>query len=67
MKSDYLIIPGVILVTGLFIFAKGFQNNLPLTEIITIFIMFTGFLTGFSLLCASLILALNKILSYFIQ
>jgi hypothetical protein len=36
-------------------------------EIITIFIMFTGFLIGFSLLCASIVISINKIISYFIK
>ena len=67
MRSDFIIVPSVILVTGAFIFIKGFQNNLPLMEIITIFILFTGFLIGFSLLCASIAISINKIISYFIK
>lgn len=64
MKIDYLVIPSVILISGIFIFIKGFQSNLPLMEIMTIFLLFTGFLIIFSVICASIAVSIDRIITY---
>jgi hypothetical protein len=65
MKRDIIIIPFVILAIAVFIFIKGFQSNMQLTEILSIFFMFTCFLAGAFLICASLIISIYKIFCYF--
>ena len=67
MKNELLLIPAVILIIGGFIFLKGFQSNLSLIDILTIFILSIIFLIGSSLVCASLIISIDKIFDYFIK
>ncbi len=67
MKKDLLTIVATLSAFGIFIFIKGFQNNMPLNEIISIFFLFSCFLTISSLLCVSLIISVDKILVYIIS
>lgn len=67
MKKDLITIAATISAFGIFIFIKGFQNDMPLNEIISIFVLFSGFLTGSSLICVSLIISIDKILVYIIS
>jgi hypothetical protein len=36
-------------------------------DILTIFVLFTGFLIGFSILCVSIVISINKILNYLLD
>jgi len=65
MKYENLMIPIVVLASGIFIFVKGFQNNFPLTETTTIFLLFISFLIGFSILCATIAISIKKIFEFF--
>ncbi|GEM_PF-5385584 len=64
MKSDFLFTISVILLSGLFISIKGFQDHLALLEIFSIFLMFTAFLISSSLTFAALTVLINKFFTY---
>jgi hypothetical protein len=54
MRNDLKIILVIFLVTGEFVIIRGFQNNLGIMDIITIYIIFISFLIGFALITASI-------------
>lgn len=54
MRNDLKIILVVFLIIGGFIFVRGFQSNLGIFDIITIFATFICFVVGFSLLTTSI-------------
>jgi len=54
MRNDLKIILVIFSVAGGFVFVKGFQNNMVITDIITIYIVFISFLTIFALLSVSI-------------
>lgn len=61
MNTDLKIILVTFLAAGLFILIKGFQSNLGIVDIFTIFAVFTGYLTGFILLTALTLNLINQI------
>jgi len=63
MRSDFIVILVIFLVIGEFTFIKGFQNNLQILDIVTIFVTFIGFLIAFALLTASISNIMNWILN----
>ncbi len=52
MKTDHITILIIFSVIGGFIFIKGFQSNLEIIDIATIFVTFISFLMCFVLLTA---------------
>lgn len=54
MRNDFKIILVIFLVMGEFIFIKGFQNNLGIMDIITIYTLFICFIISFTFLTASI-------------
>ena len=63
MKNDLKITLAIFSVVGIFIFIKGFQDNLSILDIFTIFVTFIIFSIGFALLTASLIDSISWILT----
>jgi hypothetical protein len=63
MKNDLKITLAIFSVVGIFIFIKGFQDNLSILDIFTIFVTFIIFSIGFALLTASLIDIISWILT----
>lgn len=63
MKNDLKITLAIFSVVGTFIFIKGFQDNLSILDIFTIFVTFIIFSIGFALLTASLIDSISWILT----
>lgn len=52
MRDDFKVILIMFLVLGEFIFIKGFQSNLEIMDIITIFVTLIAFLISFAMLTA---------------
>lgn len=50
MRYDIVLIFSTMLIFGMFIFLKGFQENLDVISIILIFIEFVTFFIGFMLI-----------------
>ena len=63
MKNDLKITLAIFSVVGIFIFIKGFQDNLSILDIFTIFVTFIIFSISFALLTASLIDSISWILT----
>jgi hypothetical protein len=63
MKNDLKITLAIFSVVGIFIFIKGFQDNLSILDISTIFVTFIIFSVGFALLTASIIDTISWILT----
>ncbi|MCZ3371505.1 MULTISPECIES: hypothetical protein [Methanobacterium] len=61
MNNDSKIILTIFLAAGLLIFIKGLNENLGIIDIITIFVTFIFFLTGFAFLTASVLTLISRI------
>ena len=61
MKPDLKIILVIFLIAGLLIFIKGLEENLRFMDIVTIFVTFILFLTGFAFLTASVLNIISQI------
>ena len=61
MKTDLKIILLIFLIAALLISIKGLKENLGILDIITIFVTFILFLTGFAFLTASVLNLISRI------
>ncbi len=61
MNSDSKIILTIFLIAGLLISIKGLGENLGILDIITIFVTFIFFLTGFAFLTVSVLKLISRI------
>ncbi|MEN6552119.1 MAG: hypothetical protein ABFC34_04435 [Methanobacterium sp.] len=61
MNNDLKIILIIFMAAGLLIFIKGLGENLGILDIITIFVTFIFFLTGFAFLTASVLTLISRI------
>jgi len=63
MRNDFIVILVIFLVIGEFTFIRGFQNNLQISDILTIFVTFIIFLVAFALLTTSIANVVGRILN----
>ena len=61
MNNDTKIILTIFMIAGLLISIKGLNENLGILDIITIFVIFIFFLTGFAFLTASILKLISRI------
>ena len=61
MKTDFKIILVIFLSAALLISIKGLEENLGILDIVTIFVTFILFLTGFAFLTASVLNLISRI------
>ena len=61
MKTDLKIILLIFLSAALLISIKGLEENLGILDIVTIFVTFILFLTGFAFLTASVLNLISRI------
>lgn len=61
MKTDLKIILVIFLSAGLLISIKGLEENLGFLDIVTIFVIFILFLTGFAFITASVLNLISRI------
>lgn len=61
MTTDLKIILVIFLSAGLLIFIKGLEENLGILDIVTIFVTFILFLTGFAFLTTSVLNIISQI------
>ena len=61
MKTDLKIILVIFLSAALLISIKGLEENLGILDIVTIFVTFILFLTGFAFLTASVLNLISRI------
>ena len=61
MKTDLKIMLVIFLIAGLLISSKGLEENLGFLDIVTIFVTFILFLTGFAFLTASVLNIISQI------
>lgn len=67
MKNNIIELIVIIAIIGVFIFIKGFQSNMEISEILSIFVMFSGFILVSTLICTSLMFSINRVLTYCIN
>ena len=61
MQTDLKIILVIFLSAGLLISIKGLEENLGFLDIVTIFVIFILFLTGFAFITASVLNLISRI------